>query len=138
MLKFTTKSIEFKWRKCEETVDFYEIRYKTDEQIDKREWNYAKTDADENQMTITGLVPDTKYIFQVRGVLQDQQPGEYGPENDEMQTESVEAYLNTFSTQITTGCPSKYQLRTQEIKEARNVAAKTRKLIFGTLLMLLQ
>lgn len=42
------KLIEFKWRKCEEIVDFYEICYKMDEKIDKKEWNYVKMDVDEN------------------------------------------------------------------------------------------
>lgn len=134
VLNLTTESIEFKWSKCKGQVDFFEIRYKTDNKRDKEEWNYAKTDADESQITITGLVPNTKYIFQVRGVYEDQE-GEYGPENDEMQTESLDAYLSKISNRINQFCPSKYQLFVQEMKDARNVAAKTRKLNLGKLII---
>lgn len=74
------------------------------------------------------------YIFQVRGVFEDQE-GEYGPENDEMQTESLDAYLNKISTRIPKSSPSKYQLFVQEMKDARNVTAKTRKLNLGKLIM---
>lgn len=74
------------------------------------------------------------YIFQVRGVFEDQE-GEYGPENDEMHTESLDAYLSKNSTRITESSPSKYQLFVQEMKDARNVTAKTRKLNLGKLII---
>lgn len=74
------------------------------------------------------------YIFQVRGVFEDQE-GEYGPVNDEMQTESLDAYLRKISTRITESSPSKYQLFVQEMKDARNVTAKTRKLNLGKFTM---
>lgn len=128
------ESIECKWSKCKGQVDFYEIRYKTDNKTDKEEWNYAKTDADESQITITGLMPNTMYTFQVRCLFEDQE-GEYGPENDKMQTESLDAYLSKISTRITKSSPSKYQLSVQEMKDARNVTAKTRKLNLGKLIM---
>lgn len=133
VLNCTIESIECEWSKCQGQVDFYKVRYKTDKS-DKEEWNYAKTNADESQITITGLMPNTMYIFQVRGVFEDQE-GEYGPENDEMQTESLDAYLNKISTRITKSSPSKYQLFVQEMKDARNVTAKTRKLNLGKLIM---
>lgn len=104
VLNCTIESIECEWSKCQGQVDFYKVRYKTDKS-DKEEWNYAKTNADESQITITGLMPNTMYIFQVRGVFEDQE-GEYGPENDEMQTESLDAYLNKIST----GLPSHLHL----------------------------
>lgn len=134
VLNCTTESIGFQWSKCKEQVDFYEIRYKADNKSYKEEWNFAKTDADESQITITGLMPDTMYIFQVRGVFEDQE-GEYGPENDEMHTESLNAYLSKMSTRITESSPSKYQLFVQEMKDARNVTAKTRKLNLGKLII---
>lgn len=78
-------------------------------------------------------MPNTKYIFQVRGVYEDRK-GEYGPKNDEMQTESLDAYLRKIATRITELCPSTYQLFVQEMKDARNVKAKTRKLNLGKLI----
>lgn len=134
VLNCTTESIECKWSKCKGQVDFYKIRYKTNNKTDKEEWNYAKTEADESQITITGLTPNTMYIFQVRGVFEDQE-GDYGPVNDEMQTESLDAYLSKISTRITQSSPSKYQLFVQEMKDARNVTAKTRKLNLGKLIL---
>lgn len=135
VLNCTIESIECEWSKCKGQVDFYEIRYKTDIKTDKEEeWNYAKTDADESQITITGLMPNTMYTLQVRCVFEDQK-GEYGPESDKMQTESLDAYLSKISTRITESSPSKYQLSVQEMKDARNVTAKTRKLNLGKLIM---
>lgn len=57
------------WAKSEDHVDYYRIRYKS--KGGKEQWTFAKTDADQNQKTITGLMADTVYIFQVRGVFQD-------------------------------------------------------------------
>lgn len=134
VLNCTTESIEFQWSTCKGQVEFYDIRYKANNKSEKEEWNFAKTDADESQITITGLMPDTIYLFQVRGVFEGQE-GEYGPEDDEMQTESLDAYLSKISTQITKSFPSKYQLFVQEMKDARNVTAKTMKLNLGKLIM---
>lgn len=58
----------------------------------------------------------TKYVFQVRGVYQDQE-GKYGLASDVVSTtESLETYLLTFSEKVTTGSPSKYRLLVEELE----------------------
>lgn len=71
------------WTKSEEKVDYYQIRFKSKGGQEK--WKFAETDADQNQITIAGLMADTIYVFQVRGVFQDQEGG-YGPANDTVKT----------------------------------------------------
>lgn len=117
------------WTKPEEKVDYYQIRYKSKGGQEK--WKFAETDADQNQITIAGLMADTVYVFQVRGVFQDQEGG-YGPTNDTVKTaESLATFLLKFSLLVDNGNPPKYQLVTEELKQARNRNAKTRKLILG-------
>lgn len=119
------------WTKTEDQVDYYQVRYKSKSGLEK--WKFAETDADQNQITITGLMADTVYVFQVRGVFQDQE-GSYGPANDAVKTaESLATYLLKFSINVAIGNPPKYQLLAQELKPSRNRSAKTRKLILGNL-----
>lgn len=117
------------WAKSEDQVDYYRILYKSKGGQEK--WKIAKTDADQNQITITGLMANTDYVFQVRGVFQDQE-GSYGPANDDVKTaESLAAYLLRSSINVASGNPPKYQLMAQELKPSMNRSAKTRKLILG-------
>lgn len=130
-LKILSDLVELFWTKSEEKVDYYQIRYKSKGGQEK--WKFAETDADQNHIIITGLMADTVYVFQVRGVFQDQEGG-YGPVNDTVKTaESLATFLLKFSIIIDNGNPPKYQLLTQELKQSRNRIAKSRKLILGKL-----
>lgn len=74
---------------------------------------------------------NTKYVFQVRGVYQDQE-GKYGLVSDDVSTtESLATYLLEFSTKIEEGDPSKYQLLVEELEKSRNTEAKTKQVILG-------
>lgn len=78
------------WTKSEDQVDYYQIRFKSKGGQEK--WTIAETDADQNQTTISRLMANTVYVFQVRGVYQDQE-GSYGPANDDVKTaESLTTY----------------------------------------------
>lgn len=117
------------WTKSEGKVDYYQIRYKSKGGQEK--WKFAETDADQNQITIAGLMANTVYVFQVRGVCQDQEGG-YGPANEYVKTtESLATLLVNFSAPVDSGYPQKYKLLTEEHKQSRNFFAKTRKLILG-------
>lgn len=117
------------WTKSEDQVDYYQIRYKSKGGQEK--WKFAITDEDENQTTIFGLMSNTVYVFQVRGVFQDQE-GNYGPASDDVETaESLTTYLLRSSINVASGNPPKYQLMAQELKPSRNSSVKTRKLILG-------
>lgn len=74
---------------------------------------------------------NTKYVFQVRGVYQDQE-GKYGLVSDDVSTtESLATYLLEFSKEVCKGNPSKYQLLVEELKHSRNTEAKTKQVILG-------
>lgn len=74
---------------------------------------------------------NTKYVFQVRGVYQDQE-GKYGLVSDDVSTtESLATYLLEFSTKIEEGDPSKYQLLVEELEQSRNTEAKTKQVTLG-------
>lgn len=122
-------SVVLFWKKSEEKVDYYQIRFKSKGGQEK--WKFAVTDVDQNQLTINGLMADTTYIFQVRGVFDDQE-GRYGPANDAVKTnESLATYLLNFSVRLTDMNPPKYQLFAKELKQSRNYVAKTRTVILG-------
>lgn len=110
-------------------VDYYQIRYKSRDGQDK--WKIVQTDDDQSQITITGLMANTKYVFQVRGVFQDQE-GIYGYENDDIQTtESLATHLQEYSILVSDGNPPIYQLLTEEIQFSRNDRAKTKQVVLG-------
>lgn len=124
-------SIALNWSKCDGDVSYYEIRYRRKD--DQEQWQIAKTNGNESQISITELMADTTYEFQVRGVFEDQK-GEYSPANDDVQTiKSLATYLVDLSTKVTSGNPEKRQLFAQELEKSRNVMAKTKKIILGML-----
>lgn len=126
-----SKSIDLNWSKCDGDVSYYEIRYRRKD--DQEQWQIAKTNENESQISITELMADTTYEFQVRGVFEDQK-GEYSPANDDVQTiKSLATYLVDLSTIVTSGNPEKRQLFAQELEKSRNVMAKTKKIILGML-----
>lgn len=110
------------WTKSEDQVDYYQIRFKSKGGQEK--WTIAETDADQNQTTISKLMANTVYVFQIRGVYQDQE-GSYGPANDDVKTaESLATYLLRSSINVASGNPPKYQLMAQELRSSRNISAK--------------
>lgn len=122
-------SIEIIWTASTE-ADFYEICYNIK---DIEEWNLAKTDTAQNKINITGLKANTKYVFKVRKVFQNQK-GEYGPASDDLQTSKSPATRllhPTFSIKVTDGNPSKYRLLARDIENTRNKKAKTKKVVLG-------
>lgn len=124
-------SIDLNWSKCDGDVSYYEIRYRRKD--DQEQWQIAKTNGNESQISITELMADTTYEFQVRGVFEDQK-GEYSPANDDVQTiKSLAMYLVGLSTKVTSGNPQKRQLFAEELEKSRNVMAKTKKIILGML-----
>lgn len=128
-LKVSSDSVEIAWTKSDTKVDYYQVRYKSTSGQEK--WKLAETDADQNRITINGLMAKKEYKFQVRGVLNDQE-GSYGPQSDVINTtESLATALLGFSKLVAKGNPSKYQLLAEELDKSRNPIAKTRKLILG-------
>lgn len=122
-------SVDLYWGKSEKIVDYYQIRYKTRNGQEK--WKFTETDDDQNKITITGLMANTNYIFQVRRVFQDQE-GKYGPASDDVcTTESLATYLHGIAKQVANGNPNKYQLLVEELKDSRNPDAKTKQVILG-------
>lgn len=122
-----------RWKKCRESVDQYQIRYKT--KTENAKWKIIETDSDENHINITGLLANTKYIFQVRGIFGDQ-IGSFGPVNESVETmKSPATALLDLSIQKKIGNPSIYLLPVQENKKARNISARTRQLVLGRLMM---
>lgn len=98
-------------------------------------WKFIETDSKKNRITITGLMANTKYIFQVRGMFGDQE-GPFGPVNESIETvKSLATTLLDFSKiQDKTGNPKKYLLPMEENRNARNTSARTRQLILGRLI----
>lgn len=129
MSKIESDTVNLIWGKSISKVDHYQIRYKR--QKGDKKWKFAETDADQSSITITGLMADTKYVFQVRGVYHDQE-GDYGQPNDRIQTpKSLATQLLAYSVCVDKGDPSKHQLYATELKDSRNEIAKTRKLVLG-------
>lgn len=76
-------------------------------------------------------MPNTKYLFQVQSVYQDQE-GQYGPEsNDVLTAESASTSLLDFSKQVSNTIPQKYQLFVKELENSRNIDARTKQVILG-------
>lgn len=125
------------WEKCRESVTQYQIRFKTE--TENAKWKFIETDSDKNHITITGLMANTKYIFQVRGMFGDQE-GPFGPANESIETvKSLATALLDFSKiQDKTGNPKKYLLPMEENRNARTKSARTRQLILGRLITFLQ
>lgn len=107
-MKIQSDSVDLTWSKSEEKVENYQIRYKSKDSNEK--WKSVETDADQNQITIAGLKANTKYVFKVRGAFHDQE-GQYGPENDDVQTiMPLASHLLQSAKPVADGSPAKYQL----------------------------
>lgn len=121
------------WEKSVENVTHYQVRYKCSNKVEK--WKFTETDSNQNCLVITGLMAKTEYTFQVRGVFEDVE-GPYGQVSDSIETsESLATNLLDFCECLTNGHPSKYRLPAEENSKARNEIARTKQLVFGTILL---
>lgn len=128
-MNIKSDAVDLCWSKCKRKVDYYQIRYKQKNRGDK--WKFAETDGEQSEIIITGLMANTEYVFQIRGVYEDQE-GSYGPANYNIQTpQSLAIHLLEFSECVRSGNPSIFKLNAEEIKEARNESAKIKKLCLG-------
>lgn len=75
-------------------------------------------------------MPNTKYVFQVQLVYQDQE-GQYGPSNDVLTAESASTSLLDSLKQVSNAIPQKYQLFVKELENSRNIDARTKQVILG-------
>lgn len=75
-------------------------------------------------------MPNTKYVFQVQLVYQDQE-GQYGPSNDVLTAESASTSLLDSLKQVSYAIPQKYQLFVKELENSRNIDARTKQVILG-------
>ena len=67
------------WENSIEKANHFQVRYSP--RNGGPAWRFAKDSFKENFAIIRGLLTNTEYIFQVRGVFGDQK-GQYGPESD--------------------------------------------------------
>lgn len=126
-----SSSINLFWEKSAENVDHYQIRYKCLDESAK--WKFFETDSNQNSVTLSGLMANKEYIFQVRGIFGDLE-GPYGPESKSIRTKkSLATDLLHLSKRSTNSNPQKFIPPTEEISTARNPSAKTRQLIIGIL-----
>ena len=126
-----SNSMKICWDKPRKKVDSFQVRYKPKNGESK--WKLIETSQDSNYTTITKLMPDTEYIFQVRGVFGDLE-GPYGPVSDSIVT------LKSPTTDILKSCKYTtqekspkllYHLPLRENIRARNEKARTKKMILG-------
>lgn len=124
------------WGTSKKDVDYYQIRYKCLDGDAK--WILFYSDSNQNFITLSGLLADKQYKFQVRGIFGDNE-GPYGPASEIVWTKkSLAAVLVESSTKqliednkTTDSIPVQYIPPTKENCKARNPTAKTRQLIIG-------
>lgn len=131
--KIKSDTVSMFWEKSCARVNQYQIRYKKNKKNSK--WKFIETDSDENHITVSGLMANTKYIFQVRGIFGDHE-GPFGLVNENIKTKkSLATDLLDFSQlQNNTNSPSIHLLPVEENRSARNKSARTRQLILGGLI----
>lgn len=117
-------------------MNHYQVRFKAKNGNSK--WKFKNTDSDENNVNISGLIANTKYTFQVRGIFGDEE-GPYGPANEDIETKksSATALLKSAVLQSNTKCPPIYFLPVKENKNARNTSARTKQVTLGRYIILL-
>lgn len=126
-----SNSIKICWDKPRANVDYFQVRYKP--KNEKTKWKLIETIDDGNNTTITKLMTETEYTFQVRGVFGDLE-GPYGTVNDDIVT------LRSPTADILKLCKCKiketspqylYHLNVRENRRARNEKARTKQLVLG-------
>lgn len=132
-MKIKSDTVSLFWEKSSESVNQYQIRYKTN--TENAKWKFINTDSANNYITVSGLMANTKYIFQIRGIFGDQE-GPFGPVNDDIETKMslATALLDLTEIQKKSGNISIHSLPLKENRNARNKSARTRQLIFGRLI----
>lgn len=122
-------SIVLFWEKVDENVDHYQLWMKAKKENSR--WKFIETRSNENWLTVSGLMANTKYAFKVYCVFKDGE-GQYGPENEDIETKtSLAKTLVGCSTPQKETSPALYILPFEEDMNARNVKARTRHLVFG-------
>jgi len=125
-------SLELSWKKPDafEAGDTYQVRYKDLDAGGK--WKFIPQEYTSSTVTLTDLKANTKFIFQVR-MIKDDEEGMYSEVSDEVFTDvSPGTRLQNFSKLVNSGTPSLYALPLTELREARCVPAKSRKFEIGS------
>lgn len=123
-------SIVLFWEKVDENVDHYQLWMKAKKENSR--WKFIETRSNENWLTVSGLMANTKYAFKVYCVFKDGE-GQYGPENEDIETKtSLAKKLVGCSTPQKETSAAIHLLPFEEDMNARNVKARTRHLVFGT------
>lgn len=129
-LNIKSDSISLMWERAPEQHERFQIRYKPENEDSK--WKFYENYVEENNVVINGLMADTGYRFQVRGIYKDQEEP-YGPISDVIKTRESLAtkMLESCGPSIPKTAPPKYILPVQENKMSRNTVARTRQLTLG-------
>ena len=94
-------------------------------------WKCIENDNNCNFITIEKLMPETVYVFQVRGKIDDFE-GPFGPISDDITTlESPSAGMLKDCWRISGNSPKIYHLPLKENRDARNNETRTKQLIMG-------
>ena len=89
------------------------------------------TESDTNEFAIDGLMADTEYQFQLRGIYGDEE-GAYSPLSEPIKTKkSLGTKMIEFAEKKQDGTPSIHKLITTENAQARNEAKRTKKVFLG-------
>lgn len=109
--------------------EFYQLRYK---KCPDGKWFVYKV-SDERSFTVTGLLPETAYQFQVRVINYESGINKpFGPASDIiMSPESATTRLLKKSKKIKDGIRCLYMLPSTEVSCCRNEAFQVRKLTLG-------
>ena len=120
-----------KWQGVELCAnDAYQIMYKEGQ---SGMWVYCKSNIVTTTYKIEGLHAETSYVFRVRVVNAfSGVEGKFSIESNPITTDKSQALgMKQLSTLIYEKPIAVYELPVTELKDARNPAAKTRKLILG-------
>jgi len=130
-MNVTNDSIDLNWEYVTDKslVSRYQIRFKD---VDKDfMWKILPNEFSDTPATISNLKADTKYVFQVQAVYDDDE-GPYSETSDEIVTlQSPATRLLRHSLRVSDGEPAVYALPLTEFRPARNEQAKTRKFSIG-------
>lgn len=129
-------SVRITWTTPRVKVDCFQVCYK--ERKKKSPLKISETKAEENYATIKGLLENTEYTFQIRGVFGNQEVS-YGPVNNTIKTKKSlgTTLLGHCTLQDDSQKPYKYKLPAIENKGARNENARIRQFILGWMILFL-
>lgn len=108
--------------------DYYQLSYK---EAEDKKWIFYNEQFERATAELKDLKAGAAYVFRVR-VVTDDGEGPYSEISDEIKTKQSPAHkLLNFAPRKMEGNPSKYTVPFEELKEARNDKAKSRKLEIG-------